>query len=449
MGRYLGTDLTSSVPKDSCTHPRRSLLKSYRFIAFLDHVVTGSSRSNEYPASAPPPCPAMSAGDRLTVVLCSDGTAKAYGRNHYGQRKIPRLKEGVSYTQVALGRAHTVLLCSDGNVVARGLQRRGRRHRQCQRCSIPPLCDGLTYTQVSAGDAHTVCLRSDGTVCARGLNDQHQCNVPDRGSYYYYIGGFVQVSAGGFHTLLLHQTDTVYARGRNCHGQCNVPVLPVDVGYSQVSAGRYHSVFLLRDGTAVACGNNDEDQCMIPPLSTGQTYTSISAGHWHTLLLRSDGGAVGCGLNDDGQCDIPALEEDVIYTHVSAGAFHSFLLRSDGSAVAFGRSHYGECSLLPLEKGLSYVPCELATGDFVVMLSIELTAGAMRVSARGMGGDALATLKIPVDYLDKTVHSSLIEVLDRSCRKLVLVSPGGKVLLRYQTWKDLVIMEAGSWQPSC
>ena len=59
-------------------------------------------------------------------------------------------------TQVAAGRAHTVLLRSDGTAVACGRNFDGQ-------CTIPALEGELSYTQVAAGDEHTVLLRSDGT----------------------------------------------------------------------------------------------------------------------------------------------------------------------------------------------------------------------------------------------------------------------------------------------
>ena len=178
----------------------------------------------------------MSAGCWLTVALLSDGTAKAYGRNHVGQKSIPHLKPGVRYTQVSAGRAHTLLLCSDGTVVACGRKRLGRRHRRCHRCSIPRLRGGLRYAQVSAGDAHSVLLLSDGTLAAYGRNDQGQCEMQE--AHVLWNEGFTQVSAGGFHTLALqHGFPEIYACGRNREGQCNIPRFEEELTYSQASTG--------------------------------------------------------------------------------------------------------------------------------------------------------------------------------------------------------------------
>ena len=50
--------------------------------------------------------PMVSAGDSQTVLLRSDGCAVAFGTNVEGQCNIPKLEQGVSYTQVSAGWSH-------------------------------------------------------------------------------------------------------------------------------------------------------------------------------------------------------------------------------------------------------------------------------------------------------------------------------------------------------
>ena len=176
-----------------------------------------------------------------------------------GRWDIPPLEEGMCYTQVSAGAAHSVLLRSDGSAVACG--RNGER--QC----IPPLEEGVCYTQVSAGGGHSVLLRSDGSAVACGRNEYGQCDIPPleaEGVCY------TQVSAGTCHSVLLRSDGSAVACGRNEHGQCDIPPLEEGVCYyTQVSAGTRHSVLLRSDGSAVACGENDEGQCNIPVFATG------------------------------------------------------------------------------------------------------------------------------------------------------------------------------------
>ncbi|CAK0858101.1 unnamed protein product, partial [Prorocentrum cordatum] len=147
---------------------------------------------------------------------------------------------------VAAGGAHTVLLWSDGTAAACGRNDDGR-------CDVPALSGGLTYTQVAAGGAHTVLLRSDGATTACGGNADGQCRVPALGEGLTYI----QVAAGGAHTVLLKSDGAVAACGWNSHGQCDVPALSGGLTYTQVAAGGAHTVLVRSDGTVAACGRND------------------------------------------------------------------------------------------------------------------------------------------------------------------------------------------------
>ena len=85
----------------------------------------------------------------------------------------------INYTTSA-GNEHTVLLRSDGTGVAFG-------HNDKGQCDIPKLSEGLTYTQVSAGYEHTVLLRSDGTAIAFGRNDKGQCDIPELSEYQWIL----------------------------------------------------------------------------------------------------------------------------------------------------------------------------------------------------------------------------------------------------------------------
>eukprot|EP00438_Fugacium_kawagutii_P027414 Skav212003 [mRNA] locus=scaffold304:157332:157943:+ [translate_table: standard] len=116
-----------------------------------------------------------------TVLLRSDGSAVACGWNDHGQCNLPRLEEGLSYTQVAAGRTHTVLLRSDGRVVACGDNADGQ-------CAVRRLEEGLSYTHIAAGDHHTVLLRSDGSAIAFGRVAEGQCDIPKLEPGVFYVG---------------------------------------------------------------------------------------------------------------------------------------------------------------------------------------------------------------------------------------------------------------------
>jgi alpha-tubulin suppressor-like RCC1 family protein len=209
------------------------------------------------------------------------------------------LDVGVNYIQVAAGYSHTVYLRSDGRAVAFG--------RNCWgQCRIPRLTPNVTYTEVSAGACHSVLLRSDGVAVARGWNKVKECDIPPLEEGLKYI----QISAGSWHTVLLRNDGNAVACGDNCDGQCDIPPLEKGVSYAQVSAGRDHTVLLRSDGTAVAFGLNDDGQCNLPLLEEGVSYTQVSAGRYRTVLLRCDGRVVACGKNSAIPPDFNALVKD-------------------------------------------------------------------------------------------------------------------------------------------
>ena len=373
------------------------------------------------------------AGCSHTVLLRSDGQAVACGLNTDGQCSIPRLDEGLSYSQVSAGHSHTVLLRSDGHAVACGQKSDGR-------CSIPPLDEGLSYSQVSAGVNHTVFLRSDGQAVACGHLDG-RCSIPplDEGLLYS------QVSGGQSHTVLLRSDGQAVACGPFFCGHCNIPPLEEGISYTQVSAGVCHTVLLRSDGQAVACGSNSDRQCNIPPLDGGLSYSQVSAGVSHTVLLRSDGQAVACGSNSDRQCNIPPLDEGLLYSQVSAGNSHTVLLRSDGQAVACGRNTCGQCNVPSLMSWREWLPfgfaspsyryvCESTTFDMLgrdrVVQVDFLLEGDGGVIVTCVGLDGLEVLRLKAQTSDRTadVCSRVARELNTTVQNLRMVLPDARLL---------------------
>ena len=77
----------------------------------------------------------------------------------------------MTYTEVDAGGAHSLLLKSDGTVTACG-------RNDFLQCDIPALEADMQYTQVSAGALHTLLLKSDGTVVACGRTNAFCDGVP-------------------------------------------------------------------------------------------------------------------------------------------------------------------------------------------------------------------------------------------------------------------------------
>lgn len=271
----------------------------------------------------------VAAGPCHSLGIKKDGTVIAWGRNLYGQCRVPvDLKEVVA---VAGGTDHSVALKKDGTVVAWGRNQEGQ-------LDVPA---GLTnVVAIGAGYAHTVALKSDGTVVAWGLNDKGQASIPPelnevtaiavsnfgtvvmkKDSTVLAFGwnttktqpaippgrtDFAALSVTGSSVLGLTKNGCVQAWGDNIHGRNDVPSGLTEV--IAIAAAQWHSVALKRDGTVVAWGSKARGVTNVPP--TLANVISIATGSYFTVALQSDGTLVGWGSYENGQLDLPPSDTE-------------------------------------------------------------------------------------------------------------------------------------------
>ena len=140
-------------------------------------------------------------------------------------------KAGVRQT-VSAGDRYTVALRTNGSVVATGENGSGQ-------CDVSGWTD---IVSVSAGDNHTVGLKADGTVVAVGYPAQGQCSVSD-------WTDIVSVSAGTDCTVGLKVDGTVVS---TCGTSYLGKELAKWTDIIAISAGYEHVVGIKADGTVVA-----------------------------------------------------------------------------------------------------------------------------------------------------------------------------------------------------
>jgi alpha-tubulin suppressor-like RCC1 family protein len=165
----------------------------------------------------------VSGGGYHSAAIRTNGTAWAWGRNHYGQlgdnsitsRSSPVSVVGgfTDWIQVSAGFSHNLGLRLNGTAWAWGYNSAGLLgdNTITSRRSPVSVVGGYTdWIQVSAGTAHSLGIRSNGTAWAWGSNTVDgrvgDGTLINRSSPVSVVGGFtdwVQVSAGTSHSLAI------------------------------------------------------------------------------------------------------------------------------------------------------------------------------------------------------------------------------------------------------
>ena len=184
---------------------------------------------------------AISAGDRFSLALCSDGTLVAWGDNSYGQlgdastttRLLPvavntgvdSALHGKTIVAISAGGFHSLALCSDGTVAAWGCNLSGELGDTTSNNSLIPVIvydgknsaiNGKFVTAISAGERFAdsnLTLCSDGSIAAWGLNTWGQLGDNSTVTRYLPVAvnaaslapleHFVQIDSGGSHSLAI------------------------------------------------------------------------------------------------------------------------------------------------------------------------------------------------------------------------------------------------------
>lgn len=380
----------------------------------------------------------IACGGNHSIALCSDGTLATWGENSHGQLGDGTLEKrntpvevsrtgalvGRKPVAVAAGASHTVVLCSDGTVVAWGRNDSGQLGNGSLAHSSTPVAvagkalDGASLVAVSAGDSFTVALRSDGQVVAWGDNttgalgngSNARSTKPVLVSRKKELAkrSVVSVAAGGSHVLAICSDGAVVAWGDGSRGQLGNKArknsnVPVRVNASaallnkkpvSAAAGAYHSVLCFSDGTAAAWGANESGQLgdntfvdRKDPVAVDATgaladrkAVALAAGRSHSLAIRDDrtplawgnnaSGQLGIGNNENKPAPEAVLPVDSRFTAIAAGSHHAM------GVVAQPLSSDSTLAGLSLDKGVMNLDFSPERRDYVAAVT---TKGAMNV----------------------------------------------------------------------
>ncbi len=306
--------------------------------------------------------PYVSSGAKYSMILKTDDTLWAVGKNNLGQlgddsnanKFTPvqvKTTGGSAMTevgQVSTGWDHTVIVKKNGDVWAVGRNDFGQLGDDSTAnkfTAVPVKTTGgeqmTGVDQVSTGAAHTMILK-EGRLWGVGFNSTGQLSDGSQTSTQTPVAiltadrepmtEVAQVSAGTEYTMILKTDDSLWAVGDNRYGQLgdntmNMKLLPVTVKtaagepiteVAQVSAGWAHTMILKKNGELWAVGRNDFGQL-------GNGNNDSNARELTPVAV----------LTTDGE---PMTE----VAQVSSGKSHSMILKKNGELWAVGDNQYGQ-----------------------------------------------------------------------------------------------------------
>jgi len=365
-----------------------------------------------------------------------------------------RLLSGVS--GVSTGLAHTCAVMSDGTAKCWGYNAYGQLgDNSTIEKSLPVnVTDLNNVSQIAAGYNFTCALLTSGGVECWGSNSYGQLGIESNDSARYepvqvsgLDSGVLAITAGAFHACALLTSGEVKCWGFNRDGELGDGTTinkssPVSVsglsGVAAIEAGWYHTCAILSEGVGVKCwGSNGNGELgdgttiqrtsPVDVVDGGGEHLSgvsgISGGASHTCALLSDGGVKCWGGNSFGQLgdmtntgkftpvDVYGLSSGVV--KISAGRGHTCALLSTGGVKCWGHNAFGQVgdgtrtnSNAPVDvPGLSSGVSDISASLFMHTCAV-LGTGNVKCwgyNDHGQLGDGIKNYRTtPVDVSDTT-----------------------------------------------
>ena len=277
----------------------------------------------------------LSAGGQDTCLTRSDGTARCWGRNNYGQ-------------------------IGDGTLLGR---------------DVPTKVLGTGWATISTSGSTTCAVKADGTLWCWGLNNFGQVGIghgaPVRKPHQVGVRhGWAAISVAYSHTCATRTNGTLWCWGENLHGQLGIGTIdrrhgtPQRVGtrtdWASVTIGGWHSCALTTAGAAYCWGDNDFGEVgdgtttirtRPAAVAGGTSWLQLSAAWAQTCGVTQAGRIMCWGFNRQGQLGRgdtinsarPVLVTgDQVWTQVAAGDGSTCAVDSAGQMWCWGDNRYGQ-----------------------------------------------------------------------------------------------------------
>ncbi|KAL0225016.1 hypothetical protein RCL1_002928 [Eukaryota sp. TZLM3-RCL] len=330
---------------------------------------------------------------RFLIVQCNNISREYFVRTMSLDISSDDFKFNDKNTLISASSEHTMVVKTDGTVAAMGRNLHGR------------LGDGTTTDRntptnskvltdiiaVSVGHSFSLALASNGNVYSTGTNGQGELGInsqlPSRNTFDQVLDvqSVVQISAGENHALAVTKDNIVYGWGSNTLGQLTSIVGSTQTYYRvvihsagkciQVEAGSYHSVFLRADGSVYVAGtmnggngNGQNERANTPVKADIDDVVKISSKYEHVLVITTEGTVYGWGVNTNGQIgdasvtsrSSPSKVKDLIgVVTVATGRLHSLAVLANGEVWGWGSNSNYQISSKSISQ--STVPIKIWT----------------------------------------------------------------------------------------
>ncbi len=335
---------------------------------------------------------ALAAGSYYTCALTTNGGAKCWGANEYGQlgdgttvtHITPTDAIGLSggITALTTGWGHTCAQTASGGIKCWGANAYGQLgNGRVEDLTTPEDVSGLTsgITALAAGGLHTCARTASGGVKCWGYNRYGQLgdgtiawgrSTPTDMSGL--TSGVTMLTAGESHTCALANGGGVKCWGENQWGQLGDGTtiqrgVPTDVdeltsGVTILAAKSYHTCVLTASGGVKCWGKNeygqlgdgtaDDRHTPVDVVGLTSGMVALATGSDHTCALTANGKVKCWGENNDGQLGDGSTAQHRTPVDVSglangikvlvAGGSHSCTLTADGGVKCWGNNSWGQ-----------------------------------------------------------------------------------------------------------
>jgi alpha-tubulin suppressor-like RCC1 family protein len=283
---------------------------------------------------------------------------------------------GVSFVQVAVGRADTCAIRSDSSLWCWGDNADGELLLSDTSNRLTPVAvAGAAWSQVACGSSHTCAVSNQATLSCWGNNGSGQLGATTlsaSGGQTTVPGGpWQRVVAGIYQTCAIAQDTSLWCWGANTNGELGtgdtvssgVPVQVAGQGWSQVSGNYLHSCAVKNDGTLWCWGLNANLQTgtssLFPwsPTQVGSEtdWSQVTTGLYHSCAVKTDGtlwcwgGNLSGQLGSDSIAVLPTAQTSdpvqvtgTTWKSVSAGQSHTCAVTVDGTLWCWGDNSEGQ-----------------------------------------------------------------------------------------------------------